>query len=426
MDELVRKPAHVPGIPLRRHSKMRTRVVWNKNLRIAGIVGMFSLSVFVLFGSGVSAATIRVGPTRTYTTPAAAAAVANSGDIIEIDAGTYNTTGCVVTWADNNLTIRGVGGMARLDASGISISNGKAIWVIQGNNTTVENIEFMGAQVAEQNGAGIRQEGSNLTVTHCYFHHNENGILSSDQTNSEILIEYSEFAYNGYGDGYTHNLYINHIGKLTFRYNYSHHALIGHLLKSRAAENYIMYNRLSDEATGTASYEIDLPNGGRSYIIGNLLHQGIQTGNSILLSYAAEGATNPFQELYVSGNTFVNDRSNGTAIRLSNTPTVKIVNNLFDNFATTIQGTYTGTVTNNLAGTNLGFVNRANYDYHLTASSPARNVGTAPGSAQGMSLTPVFEYVHPADSTSRTSVGVIDVGAYEYGNASVSYLLWTR
>ena len=44
----------------------------------------------------------------------------------------------------------------------------------------------------------------------CYFHHNENGILTGRDPESDIVVEHSEFAHNGVGDGYTHNLYIGH------------------------------------------------------------------------------------------------------------------------------------------------------------------------------------------------------------------------
>ena len=44
--------------------------------------------------------------------------------------------------------------------------------------------------------------------------------------------------------------------------SYFHHAKSGHLLKSRAAKNLIFYNRLTDEIGGTASYELEFPNGG--------------------------------------------------------------------------------------------------------------------------------------------------------------------
>ena len=70
--------------------------------------------------------------------------------------------------------------MAKLDAAG-QASQGKAIWVIQGDDTTVESVVFTGAAVVDKNGAGIRQEGKNLTVRRCYFHDNEDGILAGDK-----------------------------------------------------------------------------------------------------------------------------------------------------------------------------------------------------------------------------------------------------
>src|SRR5690606_15270205 len=90
----------------------------------------------------------------------------------------------------------------------------KAVWVISGNNTLVENIEFFGCRdpkQIDQNWAGIRQEGIGLHVRNCYFHDNDNGILGGGGAESDIIIEYSEFAYNGFGDGYSHNLYIGNV-----------------------------------------------------------------------------------------------------------------------------------------------------------------------------------------------------------------------
>ncbi|MCC6723031.1 MAG: right-handed parallel beta-helix repeat-containing protein, partial [Saprospiraceae bacterium] len=158
----------------------------------------------------------------------------------------------MAVWQANNLVIRGVGGRPHLEAGGQYIW-GKGIWVLAGNGITVENIEFSGATVPDQNGAGIRLDGTGMTVRHCYFHHNQNGILTSNPYAGEILIEYTEFADSGYGDGYTHNVYIGHVDKLIFRYNYSHHAIVGHNLKSRAKENHILYNRIMDEVDGQSS-----------------------------------------------------------------------------------------------------------------------------------------------------------------------------
>ncbi len=257
--------------------------------------------------SQASGRVLQVGPTRKLKTPSQAAAAAKNGDTIEIDAGLYS--GDVATWTRNNLTIRGVGGRAHLDAHG-SNAQGKGIWVIQGANTTVENIEFSGATVPDQNGAGIRQEGPGLTLRNCYFHDNENGILTGANLSSDIVIENSEFARNGFGDGQSHNIYIGTVRSFTLRYSYSHLAKIGHLVKSRAQTNYILYNRLTDE-TGTASYEIDLPAGGRAYVIGNLIQQSPTTDNETIISFAEEGGRNAVQELYVVNNTIVNDYVEG-------------------------------------------------------------------------------------------------------------------
>src|ERR1700682_3951497 len=180
----------------------------------------------------LTAATLQVGPGKTFATPCAATAVAADGDVIEIDGGLYRRDVCVIR--PNNLTLRGVNGRPHLDAGDAS-AQGKAIWVIRGNNALVENIEFSGASVLDHNGAGIRAEGVNLTVRNCYFHDNQDGILESSIQNSNILIEYSEFDHNGFGDGQSHNLYIGHAASLIFRFNYSHNAKVGHLVKSRAA-----------------------------------------------------------------------------------------------------------------------------------------------------------------------------------------------
>ncbi|MBK9629344.1 MAG: hypothetical protein IPO56_17085 [Flavobacteriales bacterium] len=55
-----------------------------------------------------------------------------------------------------------------------------------------------------------------------------------------------------------------------FRHNYSHQTNVGHELKSRANVNFIEYNRFSNEQNGSASREIDLPDGGQACAIGNV------------------------------------------------------------------------------------------------------------------------------------------------------------
>ena len=360
---------------------------------------------------------LTVGPGKNYPDVMAAAAAAQTGDVIEIDAGQYDDN--IVVWRASDLTLRGVNGRAHMRATklipytpGNDLENGKGLWVTRAANIKVENIEFSGARVPDKNGAGIRAEGANLSVCNGYFHDNETGILGGA---AEMLIEYSEFANNGgctVGAGCAHNLYIINADKLVFRHNYSHHANIGHLLKTRAKENHILYNRLTGE-TGTASYEVDIPDGGLTYLIGNLIQQGAQTDNSTMVAYAAESASNPIQQLYAVNNTLVNENGSGAAISIRAGTTAQVINNLFVGNGTAVSGS--ATQISNLTTNAPNFVNQATYDYRLTSVSPGINSGSEPGtSSTGFALSPNFQYSHPSNREARTAIGSLDIGAYEF------------
>ncbi|MCB9637377.1 MAG: right-handed parallel beta-helix repeat-containing protein [Myxococcales bacterium] len=358
---------------------------------------------------------LKVGIQQALKKPSDAAKIAQDNDIIEIAVGLY--PGDVAIWRANNLTIRAKGSSrAHLFADGQSAER-KAIWVIKGNNTTVEGIEFSGAKVADKNGAGIRQEGEGLTVRNCHFHDNENGILAGNSPQSTILIEYSIFERNGAGDGLSHNLYINGIKHLIFQHNLSRLAKVGHNLKSRAARTDILYSRLMDESTGDSSYIADFSNGGVVVMIGNVLQQGPKAQNRTMLSYAAEGFKHTTNEVFLVNNTAVNQRqAGGTFIRLANAPTQMVaLNNLLQAFGTTgLPQAQTGwDFRNNIETTDAKLVSLTNYNYHLQTAAPARNSGVTPGSGAGMSLVPQYEYLDPAKRTNRMTQGTIDVGAYE-------------
>lgn len=378
-------------------------------------VAILGIGLLAASTAGCQAVTIRaVGPGHPYATPCQAITAARAGDIIEIDAagnGTYD--GDVCGWSTNRLTIRGKNGRARIDAAGNNRA-GKGIWVIAGNDTIIRDIELSGATVADQNGAGIRQEGAGLTVTGSYFHDNENGILAGANAASDIVIESSEFAGNGFGDGYSHNMYIGAVRSFTLRYSWSHDAKVGHLVKSRALTNHILYNRLTEQA-GTGSYELDLPNGGLSYVIGNLVQQGSASQNSGMFGYGLEGATNPTSHLYVVNNTFVNDKASGAAVLVGGSVATPVVarNNITTGSATFVS--QAGAIlTTNCNVVNPLFVNRNAFDYHLQAGSPCVDGGSVPGTGDGEALTPIAQYVHPVGHAPRSVDGVaIDAGALE-------------
>ena len=362
--------------------------------------------VAVPVGSGAvdGPRTWRVGPGRTLPVPSAAAAVAGDGDTVLIDAGSY--VGDVAVWTQDDLTLRGVGGRAHLQAGGTS-AQGKAIWVIAGDRTTVDRLEFSGAEVPDQNGAGIRQEGTGLTVTRSWFHDNQDGLLTGADPASDTVIRRSRFFRNGAGDGYSHNLYVGAVRSLTVTGSFLWGADSGHELKSRAARNTVVGNRITD-ADATASYSVDLPNGGRSLIAGNVVVQGPSSENSALVSFGAEGLTDPSAELWVVNNTFVNRRSSGTFVALAPGSRARLRNNLLVGPGELTDLAGVPARANRRVGPE-GFVDAGADDFRLRAGSPAVDRGVrVPRRWRAR-----WEYVHPTRQARRPVVGRLDLGAFE-------------
>jgi hypothetical protein len=237
-------------------------------------------------------------------------------------------------------------------------------------------------------------------------------------------LEFNEFGHNGYGDGYSHNIYVGTVNSLVFRGNYSHDANVGHNLKSRAKTNTISYNRFSSTpagqtgstASGQPSYEIDLPNAGTSYVIGNVIEQPAANQNPGMLAYGEEGASNAGKDLYVVNNTFLNDDSSrGTFVLVGSTVTTPVLlqNNVFGGVGT-VSTQSSAIDKTNYRSLTPAFVDRANYDLHPAPGSPMIDAGSAPGtSASGVALTPISQYKHVAGVEARPVAGTIDIGAYE-------------
>lgn len=257
-------------------------------------------------------ATLNVGANQQYSTVSAAVAAAKDGDVLAIQAGTYTNDFATI---GKSITLQGVGGMAKLVAT-VAPPNGKAILVTRGN-VTIDNLEFSGAKVADRNGAGIRHETGDLTVTDSYFHHNENGILANANAAGSVTIRNSEFDSNGAGDGYSHNLYVNAVANLTIDGSYFHDAKVGHEIKSRALNTTITNTRIQDEG-GTASYSVDLPNGGRALLANNTIEQGPASQNPAIVSFGAEGGLHANTGLELRDNVAVNDLGSSSARLLNN------------------------------------------------------------------------------------------------------------
>lgn len=349
---------------------------------------------------------LKVGPTRDIQTPGVAAKMARDGDVIEIDPVDYY--GDVAIWRANNLTIRGVGGRPRLDAGGQS-AEGKAIWVTKGANITIENVAFLNARVRDKNGAGIRVEGPNLTVRRCLFKSNENGILTADRKNSTILVEHSEFADNGHGDGYSHGIYVNHVGRFVFRFNYVHGTKAGHHVKTRAAENVIAYNLLIDGENGTASYAVDLNDPVAALVIGNVMWQAA-TGHNNSQVFLGAKVAQPGGGVWIVNNTAINDRHDGAFLLNKSPIAAEVRNNLLIGPMDLVRGR--GELRDNVVGSLSDLVAPAKLDFRPKPGAPAVDAGHDVRSAEP-AAAPEFEYVHPLDRRKRAVRGNPDAGAYE-------------
>ncbi|HUN40102.1 MAG TPA: right-handed parallel beta-helix repeat-containing protein [Acetobacteraceae bacterium] len=371
-----------------------------------------------------------VGPTEQYKTLSSIAKKLGDGDVVEIDAGTYRCTEQSIAWSANDITVIGVGAGAVFDATGCTISGDKGIFNPRGRNMIIDNIAFIGARGPSNNDAGIRLDGGGYVyITRSYFAHSQNGVLLTPGAPANIVIDHSVFDDNGNcvnASGCGHNMYISNpqnADSFVLRFSYSHNADTGHEVKSRAQVNYILYNRLADEATGRASYEVDLPNGGLSYVIGNVIQKGPDAQNGNAIAYAEEGAVNPVQDLYIASNTIVNeDRVPDYRWALLLGPRVaraEMVNNLIvglPSAARVVDGPSAGALQqrNNIITDSPGFANEADRIYNLTARSPAVHAGIDPGEVNGFSLAPHFEFQLPDTGVARRAVGALDVGAYEY------------
>ncbi|WP_321397986.1 hypothetical protein [Emcibacter sp.] len=266
--------------------------------------------------SVAGAAILHVGPDRDYKTPAAALRAAENGDVIFIDSGLYENEEALVS--QNNLKIIGLGDAPHITAPE-KIKNGKAIWVIRGDNITIRNLELSGARVPDRNGSAIRHQGGLLTLEKLKVHDNEMGILTNNKTDAELVLRDSE-VFNNTQDYYrtgklSHNIYVGTIASFIMENSVIYGALTGHNVKSRAKKTIIRHSVISDSDDYASSYLIDLPNGGEALIEDCTLYKNTASENNALISFGAENKKQEGNSLIIRNNLARADGDNRLFLR---------------------------------------------------------------------------------------------------------------
>ena len=182
----------------------------------------------------------------------------------------------------------------------------KAALVLRGQGSVVDGLVFRGYRVSDGNGAGIRTEMGDLTVTNAMFLDSQEGILGGEPVGQTITIDHSTFAGLGQCDespSCSHAIYLANKGRVTITNSRFERGTGGHYVKLRVPTVSITDNSFDDTAGRKTNYMIDLPDGATGLIARNTFVQGRQKENHTgLIVVAAEAKTYRSTGLRVEGN----------------------------------------------------------------------------------------------------------------------------
>lgn len=292
----------------------------------------FALSLAILLLTTPALAgevVITVGPGGQYQHLADAVAVANAdldpgnSYVINLMPGTY-----LNDFPDpilRPMTIQGDPAFASqraVLAATVPLPNQKGI-LLTFSSLTVRRIEFTGAYIDNSlggNGAGIRDQNlentpAALVVENSVFHDNQAGIMQGDDSAENVTIYNSQFVNNGNPNicCFTHGVYVDEAAALFVGESLFCGQLIGHEVKSRAAQTAVIGSQIysgegapasSGCRVGNTSFDIEIANGGAGFVWGNTLVQGPSAQNYKIVSYGAEGINFATNSLIVGRNSF--------------------------------------------------------------------------------------------------------------------------
>lgn len=217
--------------------------------------------------------------------------------------GSFRFADCAVQEAGAITYVAAVPGQAVLD--GVACE-GKAALVLRGRSANVEGLVFTNIRVPDFNGAGIRLEHGNLSVSQSWFRDSQQGILTADDRSATITIDKSTFSRLGTcegGGGCAHSVYTGDYGALTVTRSRFEAGRGGHYLKSRSGRVSVLGCSFDDTNGRGTNYMIDLPGGATGKISGNWFVQGRDKENhSAFIAVAAEGRDHSSDGLVIDNN----------------------------------------------------------------------------------------------------------------------------
>lgn len=228
-------------------------------------------------------------------------AVGDGQATIEIAEGNWRE--CAVQSA-GIITYRGaVPGKSLL---GGTACEGKALLVLRGRGARVEGLVLADVAVPDGNGAGIRLEKGPLRISQTWFRDSQQGILTGNDTESEMVIDKSTFTRLGTCEnsaGCAHSIYAGDYGGVVVTRSRFEQGRGGHYLKSRAARTVVENSSFDDSHGRGTNYMIDLPNGGGGAIRGNWFVQGADKENwTTFIAVGAESPQYSADGLVIEGN----------------------------------------------------------------------------------------------------------------------------
>lgn len=186
------------------------------------------------------------------------------------------------------------------------ICNKKAALVLRGQEARIDGMVFQNMRAPDSNGAGIRLEKGNLTVTRAVFRNSEQGISTLDDKAGEIRIDQSSFSGLGNcGKGLpcTHGIDIGGYKSLTVTKSRFERGIGGDYVKSRASAVTINDNAFDDSRGRNSAYMINLSVGAVGRIARNIfVHSRYGDMRRVFIAVAPDGRTQSSEALAINAN----------------------------------------------------------------------------------------------------------------------------